>query len=774
MHDENDDSIPPLDRPGVSPLWRAIAIVTLLGVAVLLCMVIVLIFSLAQQGVPALQNNAIAPPRAAPPQGRIDVAEGELDPAKVPYPLQQDLRPDGTFPIPGEVEQDEQRAGQSPRREFLKLALRPAVWSSTDAIPPESILVSPDGANMAYMSGDYLIAGPLGAPAVIDPNAPLNGGGVMMGGPGAMRMAGGWAAAGITPPPQPRGDGPRSRLCGWTSDGKIYWSNSAGHILNYAPRAGNPQQTTVRAELALPLPFANEQQLPPHHLVLRTRLRPKSDGAVGDVRELLAVDSNDERRDYPGLKAMHRAEPQGFALSPDGKRVAVISLSMERDPQNRFSSIDVLSLDQDGLIATTPGAPRYAGVCWTADGKALIYARCEKPALADHTPGTPDESCDLYLFDLGTKVEMRLSRGGRFSSPSIANDDLFFINRTSSGVNLEDISLEKARKFAADQQMAERDRAATWSELASAVCKDADVAFAEDRTQLDAASIGKLADAFSKLYAAKFKEDAPVTPAALDQERRNVASLSLSAPVRSRLCVVFGAVAGEYIRRHQKGSTWALGAHPVAVNEIVGVETPFGFATNPFQSASLAEILYRGEGRPIVLSDDAARAKEALGKLTDPDLARGRDLFTQGKDAEADRVLLDTVKRHVGNYALAIHVGTLLHQHGRNKALAELAKPWLDQLDLQGGGLPRDARLYNLIGIAALDSGSDKAVLAFQSALRCDLEFGPAYLNLAQAYTKSGSADQVRQCLHRYLKLFPKGEWAEDARRRLAVEGENW
>jgi tetratricopeptide (TPR) repeat protein len=306
------------------------------------------------------------------------------------------------------------------------------------------------------------------------------------------------------------------------------------------------------------------------------------------------------------------------------------------------------------------------------------------------------------------------------------------------------------------------------------VFKDAEVAFAEDRTQLNAASIGKLADAFNKLYAAKFKEDAPATPAALDQERRAVASLSLPAPVRSRLRVVFGAVAGEYIRRHQKGSTWALGAHPVAVNEIVGVETPFGFATNPFQSASLAEMLYRAEGRATVLSDDAACAKEALGKLTDPDLSRGSDLLTQGKVAEADRVLLDMAKRHGGNFALAVQVGTLLHQHQRTKELAELAKPWLDQLDLQGGGLPRDARLYNLIGIAALESGSDKAVLAFQSALRCDLDFGPAYLNLAQAYTKSGSADQVRQCLRRYLKLFPKGEWAEDARRRLAVEGENW
>jgi tetratricopeptide (TPR) repeat protein len=771
MHDESDDSIPPLDRPGVSPLWRAIAIVTLLGVAVLLCMIIVLIFSLAQQGVPAFQNNAIVPPLAAPPQGRVDAAEEQFDPAKVPYPLQQDLRPPGAFPLPGEAEQDDQRAGLSPRREFLKLALRPAVWSSTDAIPPESVLVSSDGANMAYVSGDYLIAGPLGAPAVIDPNAPVNGGGMMMGGPGAMRMAGGWAAAGITPPPQPRGDGPRSRLCGWTSDGKVYWSNSTGHILSYAPRAGNPQQTTLRAELALPLPFANAQQAPPHYLVLRPRLRPKTEGAVGDVRELLAVDSNDERRDYPGLKAMHRAEPQAFALSPDGKRVAVVA---RRADQEAMVYIAVLSLDKEGIIAATPNAPGYAGVCWTADGNAVIYARREVPAPPGHTPAIPEESCDLYLFDLGTKVEMRLSRGGQFSSPSTVNDDLFFLNRTSSGVNLEDVSLEKARKFAADQQTAERDRAAAWSELASAVFKDAEVAFAEDRTQLNAASIGKLADAFGKVYAAKFKEDAPATPAALDQERRNVASLSLAAPVRSRLRVVFGAVAGEYLHRHQKGSTWALGAHPVAVNEIVAVETPFGFATNPFQSALLGEILYRAEGRPVVLSDDAARAKEALGKMTDPDLARGSDLLQQGKDAEADRVLLDMVKRHGGNYALAVHVGTLLHQHACTKALAELAKPWLDQLDAQGGGLPRNARLYNLIGISALESNSDKAVLAFQTALRCDLDFGPAYLNLAQAYTKSGSADQVRQCLRRYLKLFPRGEWAEDARRRLAVEGENW
>ncbi len=771
MHDdETDDTLPPLTSPGVSALWRAIAIVSLLAVAVLLCMVIVLVVSLAQQAVPVFANQAIAPPAAAA-RGLAEAADEAVDPAAAPYPLQQDLRPAGTFPVPGDAEAEEPRAGLSLRREFLRHALRPAVWSSTDPIPPESILVSPDGANMAYVSGDYLIAGPLGAPVVVDTNGPVNGG---MGGAGGMGMAGGWAAAGMQPPLQPRGDGPRARVCGWRDD-RVFWSNSGGHITSYLPKGLNVQQTSLRAELALPLPIAADQVNPPHHLIIRTRPHPKGDGTAsardGDVTELLVVDSGGERRDHAGLKGIQDAEPESFALSPDGKRVAVVTRRGKAPARRR---VVVLNLDKGGQVAATTDAARYAGVCWTPDGNALVYARSQSPTPPDHAPGLPANSCDLFFFDLETKKETRLSRGGRFSSPSVAKEDLFFVNPTASGVSLEEMPLQAARRFADEQEKAASSQAAAWTELAGAIFKEAGVPFAEDRVQLNAASIAKLVDAFGRLYPAKFQEDAPATAASLDQERRDIAAMRLAAPVQTRLRVLLGAAGGEYLRRRQKGSIWALGAHPLAVNETVAAETPFGLAVNPFQSASLADVRYRAEGRPIVLSDDAACAKEALDKLTDADLAHGGELLKQGQGADADHVLLELVKRHSGNYALAVQVGTLLHQYDRAKALAELVKPWLDQLDAQGGGLPRDAHLYNLVGIATLESNSDKAVLAFQTALRCDLNFGPAYLNLAQAYTKSGSAQQVGQCLRRYLKLFPKGEWAEDARRRLATEGEKW
>jgi hypothetical protein len=735
-------------------------------------MVIVLIVSLAQQAVTPAINNAIAPPAVVAPgqQGPADAANDPADPANPPYPTQQDLRAAGAFPLPGEAEQEDQRPGPSPRREFLKMALRPAVWSNADPIPPDRVLVSPDANHMAYVSGTCLVAGLLGTPEVVSENGPANGGGMLM---GAGRMRGGWGGPAAPPPPVPRGDGPRSRLCGWAADGRVFWSNPAGHVLSYNPRAGNVQQTTLRAELAMPLGA--------HYLALRDTPRPKGNLADpahdSDVTELTVLDDMGQKHDSPGLMAVQGAEAQFFAVSPDAKRVAIVAADAPRVPPR--SRLIVLNPEQAGDVITSPDAARYAGVCWTSDGKALVYARSQVPAPPDHGPGMPEDACDLFLFDLDAKKETRLSRGGGYSWPSVTKDadgkeGLYFVNRTAAGVNLEEMPLQNVRSFAVEQEKAEAERAAAWTELAGAIYKEADVPFAEDRLQLSPASMSKLADAFAKVYTAKFKDDPPTAPPALDQLRREITGLGLAAPVQARLRVVLGAVAGERVVRQQKGSAWHLGQHSLAPNAAVSVETPFGLAVNPFQAPSLAEVLYRAEGRPVVLSDDAAAARQALDKLTDPELARATDLLKQGKGAEADRILIDVAKRHPGNHALIVHVGTLLQEHGRTKALVELCRPLLEQIDAQGGTLPRDPRLYNLVGIAALESGSDKAVLAFHVALRCDLEFGPAYINLSQAYMKAGSAEQVRLCLRRYLKLFPKGAWADEARRRLATEGDKW
>jgi hypothetical protein len=319
--------------------------------------------------------------------------------------------------------------------------------------------------------------------------------------------------------------------------------------------------------------------------------------------------------------------------------------------------------------------------------------------------------------------------------------------------------------------------------LAGAVLKEAGAP--ADGKGLNPEALKKAADAFAKLHREKFKTDPPATAAGLDRQRREVEALDLAAPARAQVLLVLGAVEGEFLRAQQKGSAWHAGKEPSAPGAAVAGENPFGFAFNPFRPPakdkgakdqgpqSLAEVLYRAGGRPLVLATDPAAVQEALGKLVDPDLARGTDLLKANKGDEADGVLLGMMKRHAGNHFLTVQVATQLQKHGRTAALASLLKPQLDQLELLGVGLPRDARLYNLLGVAALDVDVNKAVMAFHDALRCDLKYGPAYLNLAQAYRQANKLQESRLCLRRYLKLFPKGELADDARRRLTAAGDD-
>jgi tetratricopeptide (TPR) repeat protein len=474
------------------------------------------------------------------------------------------------------------------------------------------------------------------------------------------------------------------------------------------------------------------------------------------------------------------------ALSPDGQRLAIIS---DQGAEPGRWRVFVLSLEDAEPKAepVSPAAARVAGVCWTPDGKSLVYSHSLAPAPADHAPGMPKNSCDLFLLDLETKAETRLSRGGGFTSPIVTTaGDLYFLAELWQGgptpvVELTRISLEAAREFAAGQEKAEVIRTKTWTEFADAVLKEAGVPANADGAALGAESLKKAADAFARFAPDKLKDDPPTQWTSLDRLRGEVAALGLTPPQQAQGVLLLGIVEGEYLRGQTRGTAWHLVKGPL--DAAVAGDNPFGFAFNPFRPLhprdkdesprTLAEVLYRAAGRPIVLSNDPAEAKIALDKLVDPDLARGTALLKEGKGDEADRVLLDLMKRHAGNHHLAVQVGTLLHQHGRGKALKALLKPQLDQLDVAGLLLPRDARLYNLLGVVLLDGDVNKAVIAFNNALRCDLKYGPAYVNLAQAYQKAGRTQDARLCLRRYLKLFPDGELADDARRRITVAGDD-
>src|SRR5439155_25603703 len=86
---------------------------------------------------------------------------------------------------------------------------------------------------------------------------------------------------------------------------------------------------------------------------------------------------------------------------------------------------------------------------------------------------------------------------------------------------------------------------------------------------------------------------------------------------------------------------------------------------------TLTAALTLAEGRPLVLAHDQAVRTHV--PAADPDLARGAALLKEGQADEADRALLDLTKRHARNYHLALLVGALLSEQGRNDTLRTLA-----------------------------------------------------------------------------------------------------
>jgi hypothetical protein len=777
-----DEPIPPLEQPGVAPLWRLIGIFGLIAVAVLISMVVVLFVALGQQFGANPGNNWGFVPPAMQAAGGAAAGPDVLDPGNPCYPVKQDLRPAGTFPLPGDPEPAADEV--SPRGLFLTAAGR-EVWTSQDAEPPDRVLVSPNGDNMAYAAGDVLMAGPFGGPVAVELNTGNAPGDGMAGG---RRMARRWAA----PPaaPKPSANGSRATVCGW-HDQIVVWVSAAGVARQYdVPQdieGATAYDAPPHVEEALLLPEANRL------LGVARQSRAKIDGGGAALHDHTTVATWAPRGAGQLPATLCPAGPGRWrwpAVSPDRTRIAIIS---DHDQKPGDWCVFLVPLKGNNPVPepVSPPAAQLEGVCWTFDGKGLVYARSQGSLPPDHAPGMPKDACDLFLLDLDTKKETRLSRGGGFASPSMAKDDtLFFLARTPSRqpgtpplVTLHKIALKDARDFASQQENAERDRATKWDELAREVRKESgDVPGAE--------WLKKAGDAYAKGYQARFKHDPPTTLAGLERQRREVAALG--PPDASRL-LMLGAVEGEYLRRQHKDSVWHLGLVAAASENAARGENPFGFAYNPFRPPpkekadkddapqSLAEVLYRAAGRPIVLSNDARLAKEALDKLVDPDLARGADLLKQDRGDEADGVLLNMVKRHPDNHHLAGHVGSLFQQHGRSVALAALCRPWIKKLDEQGTpALPKDARLLNLLGLVMLaqdagppNAGANRAVTTFQDALRCDLDYQPAYLNLAAAYLKLQRKADARLCLQRYLKLFPEGEWADDARGRLAVAGDD-
>jgi lipoprotein NlpI len=164
------------------------------------------------------------------------------------------------------------------------------------------------------------------------------------------------------------------------------------------------------------------------------------------------------------------------------------------------------------------------------------------------------------------------------------------------------------------------------------------------------------------------------------------------------------------------------------------------------------------------LTNDPEAGRAALAKLTEPDFRLGAELLKQGQGDQAEKVFakLGEQKQHEKNLYLALQIGQLLYEH---KRFAALQRGMEHQCELW----PHDPRPFNLLGLALLEAEPRQAALAFKNALRCDVRFEAAYLNLAQAYQLANDAASARLCLRRYLAVLPDGIHAADARRRLAA-----
>src|SRR5205807_9339059 len=141
--------------------------------------------------------------------------------------------------------------------------------------------------------------------------------------------------------------------------------------------------------------------------------------------------------------------------------------------------------------------------------------------------------------------------------------------------------------------------------------------------------------------------------------------------------------------------------------------------------------------------------------LADADLVRGADLLKRKQAEAGERLLLDMMNkdRHARNDYLAMHVGKLLYENGRVAAARGL-------MERQCRHGPRDAHKFNLLGLALVKEAQqagpagarpERAIAAFKDALRCDLHFEAAYLNLAEAYRQAGDLQSARLCLQRDL-----------------------
>jgi hypothetical protein len=485
-----------------------------------------------------------------------------------------------------------------------------------------------------------------------------------------------------------------------------------------------------------------------------------------------------------------------LAVSPDGKQLALASGPGQEGIEPGRQQLVLLDLAAGAKPRLVGAAGLALGpTCWSADGRALLYARHEQPLPpdcweADTSVGIWNNS-DLFRLDLATGKETRLSRGGGFQlfSPT-PGSDLFFLLWPNPGQvgspHLWRLPLAAALEFAGHEPDRPARDLAAWTNFLDQILGEAHVAPSAGGEQLTPEALAQLADSFGKVYRERFQAEPPEDAEAWERLQRELQALQVPNAARFRFALVLGVAEGEYLRRRH-GAVWHLAAGPlVPANEprdtAADDESPFGLVMNPFQAARssffvvedededavpalwLTNALLKAQGRPLVLANGRAAGKEALLRMADPELARAAGLFKQNKSDEAETVLIQMVqnKKHAHNAYLVLAAGKLLYEQKRLTGLRQLFEGRVDRL-------PPAPHKYNFLGLALLETDPRGAARQFHNALRCDLYYGPAYLNLAQANEKAGDPQAAGQCLRRLLRLMPGGPLASDARQRLAA-----
>jgi len=773
MYESRLEDLPeavPLRR--VSPAWRLVGILSLVGIGFLFLGVLMLVAWVARlhEELDEYQSGAIAtaPPAWAPAAANVVPAAVDPDPepepglngANLPYPVKEDLRSE-----PKLAPQD-----QDKRQRNLFLKLSQEVWRSPRDQSPGTIVVSPDGMRLAYFVGSDLVAGPFG---------------------NLQKFS-------IAPPQQPNDN--RSidafaanrrvhQLVGlpmWSADSQyIYFASAGGRIYRFNSDIQQVEKLPFLGQLPAPMPSD-----PDRLVFVRYDAELKADGSGGDKGALVV--GNLKTGETKTIKVAGRVgDWSALAISPDGQQVAALR-SWSHLPRRGILLIDLEKGSSKEIGPALSGALN-GPLSWAADGTVLVYARPQDPTPPDCWSDGEEffGSSDLFQWDLKAGKETRLSRGGGFASATLTSaGDLFFVGRAGPAnwngrVQLRQVTLRSARKFAAILKEPVFRDAASWNVLFDKVCEEANIAGNIDEAVLTAESMSRLADAFGRTYRARFGEEPPGDRASLERLDHELRQLRWERADLARTRLVLGAVHGEYLRQ-EHGARWHLVKGPLLKQVPAATEpTPddaFGYAVNPFQVLAAGGLpgdrdeddartwftidgaLRQAEGRPLVLTNDPAAAREAIAKEVDPDLDRARQLLKDGKNKEAEALLLAMLGRepHRDNLYLMLQVCQMLYEQHRPAAIRRVVEERCNRA-------PHDARLFNYLGIALLDSDTAQAMNAFKKALRCDLHYGPAYLNLAQAYAKVGETANARAVLKRCIDQIPGGPYADDALRRLVA-----